>query len=110
VKPELAQSLPLSFSGQFWAIPGNRFICVVSLEIDGSVGQACATVKKAIRRGISLITIDGGAQRTIVGIAPDGSRGVSVFTGGEVETVRIVNGVFAVRDSNSSPPDIVKPF
>ena len=102
----LAQRVPLSFRIKLWLVPGKDMLCIVNLEADRSVNQACTSSEEAIESGVSLTVIDGH-HRLIVGLAPDGTRGVSVLTDGELSTARVIRGVFAIQDSSVNPPDSV---
>jgi hypothetical protein len=111
---KLAQRIPVTLPGAYWVVPGNRYLCVISLKSMGSpgAGTTCAQTSQALEHGIADITIARGSPgsriphgRLIVGVAPDGVREVLVHTHGSVATVPVVDDVFALRDSATSPPD-----
>lgn len=106
----LAQRIPVRTATTFWAVPGNRFICIVSQENDRSVSQVCAPTHVAIKRGLASVIIDrpnngGVANRLIVGLATDDSTSVRIPTEGLTRIARVIKNVFMVRDTNYRPPD-----
>ena len=106
----LAQRLPLKPPVRLWAVPGNRYLCLVSRQRPGVVGTSCATFKEASQQGLSVAFLstsrsDGRGSRVIAGIAPDGAPQVMAVTGSFRARIPVVGGYFERRDSLAVPPD-----
>lgn len=104
----LAQRLPVR--GDYWAVPGNGYLCVVEQANSGASSRACAPTKYVVAHGVGIVSIGAGHSRSsghrlIVGVAPNGTRQVLVHTDGSVATVPVVGNVFTLRDSSSNPPE-----
>lgn len=73
--------------------------------------MTCATTKAALQHGVAIVRLDQPkaigkpAARLTVGMAPDGSHTVVIHTGTRTTIGAIANGVFAVRDMATDPPD-----
>jgi len=108
---ELAQRLPVRAQGRFWAIPASGSICMIGQGKDRIIEMTCATTKAALQHGVAIVrlgqakVVDEPAARLTVGMAPDGSRTVVIHTGAMMTTGAVANGVFAVRDMATDPPD-----
>jgi hypothetical protein len=50
-----------------WLIPGRGYLCLISDAGAGSLGGTCATVRKAVRDGISI-----GSLKQVIVLVPDG--------------------------------------
>jgi hypothetical protein len=109
----LAQRLPVRVKDRFWAVPANDAICIVSQGKDRAVEMTCTTTKGALRHGVAIVRLDQAqiadepAARLTVGMAPDGSRTVVIHTGTRTTTGAVANGVFAVQDMATDPPDLL---
>jgi hypothetical protein len=107
----LAQRLPVRVQGRFWAIPARDSICMIGLGKDRVVEMTCTTTKAALQHGVAIVSLDQPetagepAARLTVGMAPDGSHTVVIHTGTRTTTGPVANGVFAVHDMATDPPD-----
>lgn len=107
----LAQRLRIHVKGRFWAVPANDAICIIGQGKDSVIEMTCTTTKAALQHGVAIVSLDQPkvagepAARLTVGMAPDGSRTVVIHTGTRTTTGAIANGVFAVRDMATGPPD-----
>ncbi len=111
----LAQRLPIRVLARAWAVPGNGYICILSLQGSrrgGAVGATCGSTEEALGHGLATTLLsERGAgvfhrsSRVIVGIAPDGAREVVAHGPGSVERIPVVNGAFMHRDEAAYPPD-----
>lgn len=114
---KLAQHLPTGIPQQVWAVPGNHFICLISLQRDRwhrpSGGAVCSPTRKAHSVGVQVTFLnepDTGAtsrSRTIVGVAPRQTHAVVVHTLGSDTRIPVEAGVFLVNDTVANPPDRV---
>lgn len=108
-----AQELPTSLSTRVWAVPGRKFICLISLQSEGAVGATCDKARDAVRTGLATTFIDEGktlggkADRTIVGIVPDGATAIraTVLSGSSV-VAKNRGGWFIHQDHVNAPPDV----
>jgi len=109
MKWSFARRVPVSLPGTYWLVPGSEDLCIVATNPGSpAVGTVCASVKQALRHGIantSLNPISG--NRIIVGVVPNGVRTVLVQSGASTTSVRARQGRFVLRDSVSSPPDLL---
>jgi hypothetical protein len=118
INPALAQKLPEAAPGDFWATPGNGFVCLLSDTRTNAVGMACATNDQAAVRGVATILLTARPgdpsvprSRIVIGIAPDGTRAMHVKTGASRTTVAVTEqGVFVLRDALTRPPDLIAPI
>jgi hypothetical protein len=107
----LAQRLPVQAQGRFWAVPAKGSICMIGVGKDPVVEMTCATTKAALQHGVAIVSLDQPkvadepAPRFTVGMAPNGSHAVVIHTGTRTTTGIVANGVFAVRDMATDPPD-----
>lgn len=108
----LAQSLPIKTPARVWAVPGNGYICLLSLQENRAVGVSCGRTKMVQSSGLSTTFLsERGAsmfrtsRRVIVGIAP--SRTGDVIAQGSESSARIpvVDGTFIWRDNVPDPPE-----
>ncbi len=111
----LAQRLPISDPAHAWAVPGDGYICILSLQVHrgrGAVGATCASTEAALDHGVATTLLSdrgtGAFQRSyrvIVGIAPDRVREVVANGPGSTVRIAVVSGVFIQRDTAEYPPD-----
>ena len=108
----LAHRLPVAVPGDFWAIPGNGFLCIVAQPDIHTTTRSCATTDDALAHGVAAVLIRAAPtsgntpdNRLIVGVAPDRARNALVQTAGWVTTVPVLDNVFMLRDSATDPPD-----
>jgi hypothetical protein len=111
----LAQRLPIREPARAWAVPGDGYICILSLQVHrgrGAVGATCASTEVALDHGLATTLLSdrgkGAFQRSyrvIVGIAPDRARGVLADGSGSTVRIAVVSGVFIRRDTVPHPPD-----
>lgn len=108
---KLARRLPIKAFVHIWVVPGNGFICLISQQTQASAGTICETTHEALNHGIATIFLSGGGvditplRRTIVGIAPDGTREVIANTQGSLARIYVTHGIFIHRDKSANPPD-----
>lgn len=115
---DLAQRLPISNPAHAWAVPGHKYICIVSLQVQrgrGAVGATCESTSAALDHGLATTLLgDRGtgvfqsSARVIVGIAPDRAREVIADGSGSTVRIAVVSGAFIRRDSVPYPPDRLK--
>ena len=103
----LARRVPVSLPGTYWLVPGAEGLCIVATTPRSpAIGTVCARVDQALRHGIANTSLDPvSGRRTIVGVAPDGTRTVLVRSGTWTTSVHVRHGNFVLRDSVSLPPD-----
>jgi hypothetical protein len=114
----LAQRLPIRDPARVWAVPGDGYICILSLQVHrgrGAVGATCKSTEAALDHGVATTLLSdrgtGVFQRTyrvIVGIAPDRAREVVADGSGSTVRIAVVRGVFIRRDTEPYPPDRLK--
>jgi hypothetical protein len=112
---DLAQRLPIRVPAHAWAVPGDGYICILSLQVRrgrGAVGATCDSTKGALDHGLATTLLGergtGAFQRihrVIVGIAPDRARGVIADGSGSTVRIAVGGGVFIQRDTVPYPPD-----
>ncbi len=108
---DLAQRIPIAFPGAYWLVPGDGYLCIASqIPTMPGAGLACNETWRARREGLATISFSrarGTARsvREMVGVTRDEARSIRVHTGSTVESVPVVGGVFALRDSAATPPD-----
>ena len=107
----LAQRIPVAFSGAYWLVPGDGYLCIVSrIPTTPGAGMACNETWRARSEGLATISFSSEKStspsvREMVGVTRDGARSVLVHTGSKVKSIPVVNGIFALRDSAATPPD-----
>jgi hypothetical protein len=111
----LAQRLPIKAPARAWAVPGDAYICILSLQVRhgrGAVGATCDSTKAALDHGLATTLLSDrgtGAVRTssrvIVGIAPGRAREIAASAAGSTVRIPVVSGVFIRRDTATYPPD-----
>ena len=111
----LAQRLPIRDPAHAWAVPGDEYICILSLQVRrgrGAVGATCTSMEAALDHGLATTFLSdrgsGAFQRSyrvIVGIAPDRAREVVINGPGSTGKIAVVSGVFIRRDTATYPPD-----
>lgn len=111
----LAQRLPIRDPARAWAVPGDGYICILSLQVRhgrGAVGATCDSTQAALDRGLATTLLSdrgtgavGTSSRVIVGIAPGRAREVAASAAGSTVRIPVVGGVFIRRDTASYPPD-----
>jgi hypothetical protein len=106
----LAQRIPAPTHADYWAVPGNGYLCAVWQQDPSAANTICETNHQAKVHGLTTTSIRDfrgePPQRLIVGLAPNNTRRVRIKTQGS-ETVLPVDehGVFTLRDSLTAPPD-----
>lgn len=103
-----SRRLPVSLPGSYWLVPGTQAVCIVARPpASSSIGVVCAPIRQALRHGIADTSLNfSPAVRTIVGVAPDGVRGVSVHCPKSTTTLRVGHyGLFTLRDSMLEGPE-----
>lgn len=105
-----AQELPGSLTMRVWAVPGGRYICLVSLRSVGAVGVTCRTTQDVLRAGLATTLLDDdpamGVERMIIGILPDGAAGIRASViGGATVVAANRGGWFFHSDHVPAPPD-----
>lgn len=103
----LARRIPVPATSTYWLVPGAGDLCVVATTPKSpAIGAVCASASEALRHGIANTSLEPvSGRRTIVGVAPKGTRAVLVRSGTSTTAVRVRHGRFMLRDSVSSPPD-----
>jgi hypothetical protein len=110
---KLARRIPAKAEGNYWLVPGDGHLCVISQGVMGnlSVGATCVKTAEATAHGIATVSISPpGAPdraRLIVGVAPDGPHEALVQTRGDVAVVPIQRETFVLRDATLAPPDSI---
>ncbi len=110
---DLAQKLAVNLPTEIWVVPGDRTLCLVDWQRGRYVGTTCSTRGSAYGHGVMTTFLApargsaGGAERTVVGVAPDGARTAFIHTTGTTATAPIADNVFVRQDSISTPPDSV---
>lgn len=116
---KFAQRIPTSAQGRFWAVPGRNVLCVLGQQDPESVSSNCAKTNRAIGHGLAAILVDEtrsdltrqpAYKRLMVGIAPNGTRSIRVYTDGSVHVARVSGGVFTLRDRERNPPQRMVPM
>lgn len=105
----LARQIPVNLPGKYWLAPGVSDLCIVATTpASPAVGTVCASVEEALRHSIANVALDKrSGKRLIVGVAPDGTRTVLVRSGVSTSSTRVRGGTFVIRDSVSTPPDLL---
>lgn len=108
----LAQRLPVKVGARVWAIPGNGYICLLSLQNQSHsvAGTNCATNQEALSHGLattflSTNTSPAHSTRVIFGMAPDRTREVIASTNGRTVRIPVIDGLFVRNDRATDPPD-----
>jgi hypothetical protein len=113
VEPDFAQVLAVS-PDPAWLVTGANTVCLVTQEQNGGpVGVTCRPLAATLKSGIYIAAIaDGGPEgsdRTVLGVVPDGVRGVYAVTRGANKAFAEPHaGVFLIRDTTASAPDYVR--
>lgn len=112
---DLAQRLPIRQPARAWAVPGNRSICILTLQVRrgrGAVGATCDSAEGTLQHGLAatLLTERGTGplqrvSRAIVGIAPNRAHEVVAEALGSTVRIAVVDGAFVRRDAVPFPPD-----
>lgn len=109
----LARRIPVKAEGDYWLVPGDGYLCVISQGVMGgpSVSATCGKTAQATVHGIAAISITlpdaPHPARLIVGVAPDGTREALVHARGVIAAVPVRGGTFVLRDSTLAPPDFI---
>lgn len=109
---KLSQRLSTTAGPTVWAVPGRGLTCLVSQERENSeVITACTHTRRTVENGIFLVSLArltasiGRTGRFVVGMVPDGTRSVRVYTPGlPIETAAVTNGTFTLLDDATDPP------
>ena len=110
---KLARRIPAKAEGNYWLVPGDGHLCVISQGVMGnlSVGATCAKTAEVTAHGIATVSISPpGAPdraRLIVGVAPNGPHEALVHTRGNVAVVPVHRETFVLRDTTLAPPDSI---
>lgn len=113
---KLVHRIPVALPGHYWLAPGRGYLCIIAVEALGSpgVGMTCAETSQTLKHGIADTTIrrvvpglNAHPARQIVGVAPDGICQANLNTHGSIETVKVVNELFVLRDSMTAPVDTI---
>ena len=111
---ELAQRLPVKADGDFWAVPGNTFLCIVAHNDNGlQVRTHCATTKSALTKGAftAFVRVRGipwwgtPKRQLILGVVPDRVRQVRARVGKSTVTVPVVKNLFVIQ-ADGPPTDV----
>lgn len=107
------QELTNALTMHVWAVPGPRFICMVSLRSVGAVGVTCRTTRDVLRSGLAttLLSEDSteAVDRTIIGILPDSAGAIrATVIGGPTVVASNRGGWFFHSDQIQSPPDVFR--
>jgi hypothetical protein len=109
VNGRLAQVLP-GAPWPAWLIPGRGFVCLAQQETPRSgIGQTCAPTREVLKSGTFITTLSAKAtQRVVLGVVPDGTRAVRVYTPKSATAlVTVSRNVFDVRDRAPGPPETI---
>ena len=109
----LAQSLEIP-SAEIWAVPGNRYVCLIERRERGFASSICAGRNTVLDNG--LIAADmlrstpssPATGRLIVGIVPDGVKEAFIRTGERVASAPVRGGVFVRHDRDTRSPQRVR--
>lgn len=113
INVKLARRIPVGLvRTSFWLLPGNRHLCIVSLQFTGpAVSTICETTAYAILHGIASVSIghpySPDPERTIVGIAPNTAQRALIHTDGSTSVAAIHNEIFRREDGFGKPPDSI---
>jgi hypothetical protein len=103
-----SRRLPVSSAGGYWLAPGTRYVCIVAVSpAPSSVGTVCATIEGALHHGIASTSIGYESdERTVVGVAPEGVRSVSMDCAKSRRKIRVRHdGLFTLRDAVMEGPE-----
>lgn len=115
----LAQRIRSTAQGRFWAVPGRGVICIVGQENPISASANCATTRHAMAHGIAAVLLREPRKRglgtprgyrLLVGITPDGTRAMQVYTNHSPITAGVIGGVFTHQDRIMDPPERMVPL
>jgi hypothetical protein len=104
-----ARRIPETSSEAYWLVPGDEAICVIALSrVPRSIGVVCAHLAQALRHGVAYTSLGPAPRkRTIVGVAPEGFRRVTVRSPMTSTSVGIrALGVFTLRDAVMEGPEL----
>jgi hypothetical protein len=99
---------------QVWAGLGGHRICLIDHLGLGGTGVTCVAIKRALEHGITSTFLregvhDAPADRSIVGLVPDGAARVRVLTPGyRPAVVPVRRNVFVLHDQVPEPPETVE--
>src|SRR5512144_3216566 len=103
-----------SLDQQVWAAPVGVRLCLIDQSMSGETGLTCSTFKHALKHGITSTFLREGshgsaADRSSVGLVPDGAVRVRVLTPGYQPSVAPVRrNVFVLHDQVPEPPETVE--
>lgn len=111
---QLAQSLP-GTPWPAWIAPGRGHLCLAQQESPRSgIGQTCALTREVLSVGVFISTISADSKgskpsyRVVLGVVPDGTRAVRVYTPGSAPGQSTVKqNVFALRDRTLDPAETI---
>lgn len=109
----LGQRLPIKVGAQVWAIPGNGYICLLSLQSPGRSVPAttCDTNQHALGHGLATTFLSNArtrsprATRVIFGVAPERAAEVIASTHRDAVSIPVRDGIFVRHDRATAPPD-----
>jgi len=104
----------MTLERQVWAAPDGHRLCLVDHSSSDGTGVTCAAVARVLKHGITSTFLREGAHgvpadRSIVGLVPDGTARVRVLTPGYPPAVASVRrNVFVLHDQVPEPPETVE--
>lgn len=99
---------------QVWAAPIGHRLCLIDHSGSDGTGVTCATVTRVLQHGITSAFLREGTQgspadRSIVGLVPDGAARVRLLTPGyQPAVVPVRRNVFVLHDRVPEPPETVE--
>ena len=109
LNPQLARKLTTAFGVTVWVVPGRGFLCLVAQAREP--GYTCASSAEAVDHGgIDISNIGRGVApatrpiRTLIGLARDHAKRVTIRTGPRQKSVRVVRGLYAFQDRVPDAP------
>lgn len=117
---DLAQRLPTTARGRFWAVPGRGVICIFAQQDPEMISSNCTKTPHAVAHGLAAILVreispptsssPSSFQRLMVGIAPSGAHTIRVYTDGVMHSAEVAEGAFTLRDRVANPPQKMVPL
>lgn len=96
-----------------WAVPTAQRICLID-ESKKEVGASCGGIGRVLKQGITITLLDDPgpgtpAERSIIGLVPNGVRQVQVLTPGyRSHLVQVQENVFVLTDQIPEPPEWIE--
>jgi hypothetical protein len=114
---KLAQRIPTTARGRFWAVPGRGVICVLAQQNSETVSSNCTKMPHAVAHGLAVILVSEtrssptpSYRRLMVGIAPAGARAIRVYDDGSKQMAQVREGGFTLWSSAGNPPRKMVPL